>query len=860
MDTMTIRVVPTLPPAVVTVVIALATLGVAAIPRPIGAQPTPVRSGAAPRTFTITGVVRDSASGEVLPNARVGLVSSPRAIQTNADGRFALLGVPGDPQVLRVQYVGYASRLLALRADTVTGSLSVILTKAVVRLSTATVRSATDQSPTVVAIGRDVSVQSISTAQVEAMPSIGEADVFRTLQMLPSVAGAGNGGASLSVRGGTPDQNLVLLDGITVYHVDHFFGLFSAFNTDALKDIQLYAGGFPARYGGRVSSVIDLTGKAGDERHFRASGGASLLSARGVVEIPLGRGSLLLSGRRSYTDVIKSGLYSKLFAFARQGSSAQTQAPVGFGGGGPRGGGRFQQAQVDPSFYFYDLNAKLTYRPSSKDVATISVLRGLDNLDQSQTLGGGFARFNPGAPMGAPTGAPTNATPTLNDLTIAENMGVSGRWFRQWSSRLSSDLIVSSSQYTSDGNRTASGGLPNGGARFNFGFTETNTVDDQTIRLENIIDLAAWSRFEFGVWGTRNSVTYQFAVGGTTDTVQSRRNTVRNGESTTRAAYVQHKWTPVSAVDITTGVRGTQYDATGETFIEPRVNAGWQVTPSLRFKGAWGRYHQFVNRVENEDVLQGSRDFWLLADSTLRPQGSTHVIAGVLYDRPAWALNIEAYDKTLENATLFSRRYRQAFGVNTGSFFFTGDGRARGLEFLLEKKRGNVTGWAAYTLMKATNRFDEVDGGRAFPSSLDQRHELKGFGSWQLGKWDLSAVGVYGSGRPYTAPIAQYQIKLLDGRQQTYVNVSDKNSQRLPSYQRADLAASRIFETKGSFDWRVGLSLYNILNRRNVSFRKFDLSTDPIVITDVSQLGFTPSIDVKLTWRAQRERVTEIDR
>jgi hypothetical protein len=216
----------------------------------------------------------------------------------------------------------------------------VFLTKAVVRLSTATVQSAIDQSPTVIAIGRDAGVQAISTAQVEAMPSVGEADVFRTLQMLPSVAGAGNGGASLSVRGGTPDQNLVLLDGITVYHVDHFFGLFSAFNTDALKDIQLYAGGFPARYGGRVSSVIDLTGKAGDERHFRASGGASLLSARGVVEIPLGRGSLLLSGRRSYTDVIKSGLYNRLFDFARQGSSAQTRTQVGFGGGG-RGVGRF---------------------------------------------------------------------------------------------------------------------------------------------------------------------------------------------------------------------------------------------------------------------------------------------------------------------------------------------------------------------------------------------------------------------------------------------------------------------------------------------------------------------------------------
>ena len=411
----------------------------------------------APRLVTLTGVVRDSATGEVLPNARVGVQSSPRVVITNADGRFTLLGVPAAPQQLRVQYIGYRTVTLPVRADSALRPLEVRLAKAVVRLSGVRATAATEENPTVVAIGRDISVQSISTAQVEAMPSVGESDVFRALQMLPSVAGAGNGGASLSVRGGKPDQNLVLLDGINVYYVDHFFGLFSAFNTDALKDIQLYAGGYPARYGGRVSSVIDLTGKAGDERQFRASGGASLLSARGVVEVPLGRGSLLLSGRRSYTDVIKSGLYNRLFDFARAGSSTtgQPQGPGGFGPG--RGGfGRFQAATVDPSFYFYDVNAKLTYRPSSKDVATVSVFRGLDNLDQSQTLGGGFAPFNRG---GQGTGPAT--TPTLNDLTIAQNTGASARWFRQWTSRVASDLIVSQSRYVSISDRTASGNSSN---------------------------------------------------------------------------------------------------------------------------------------------------------------------------------------------------------------------------------------------------------------------------------------------------------------------------------------------------------------------------------------------------------------
>lgn len=570
----------------------------------VAASRPALAQSAAARSYTITGVVRDSASGEVLPNARVGLVGSARVVQTNVDGRFTLLSVPRGPQTLRVQYVGYRVISRALHPDTVTTPLEIRLSKAVVRLQEVRTLGPTDVAPTVIAVGRDVSVQAISTAQVEAMPSVGETDVFRALQMLPSVAGAGNGTASLSVRGGKPDQNLVLLDGINVYYVDHFFGLFSAFNTDALKDIQLYAGGFPARYGGRVSSVIDLTGKAGDERRIRASAGASLLSARGVVEVPLGRGSVVISGRRSYTDVIRSGLYSRLFSFARAGATTTQNGGGpgggGFGGPGGRGGfGRFQQAVVDPSFYFYDFNTKLTYRPSRRDVTTFSVFRGLDNLDQSQTAGGGFARFD----RGAQTTAPATGSTTLNDLTIAQNSGASGRWFRQWSPRFTSDLLLSASRYESSSNRTASGGTPIGGARFNFGFAEDNTVDDQTLRLEQAFDAAAWSRFEFGTWITRNTVHYAFLVGSTTDTLQRRRNTIRDGAATTSALYAQHRWTPLPAVDVTTGVRLNRYSATGEQFTEPRVSAGWQLSSAWRVKAAWGRYHQFVNRVENEDVL-----------------------------------------------------------------------------------------------------------------------------------------------------------------------------------------------------------------------------------------------------------------
>jgi ferric enterobactin receptor len=791
-----------------------------------------------PRTVTLSGTVRDSVSGEVLPNVRVSLAGLQRSAMTNADGRFVLVSVPVGTHVIRTQYIGYATREMRVVAEPGAKPVVLLLARAVVQLATTQVTGDDESRSTVSTVGADVGQLSISTAQVEKMPSIGEPDVFRTLQMLPSVAGTGGGTASLSVRGGRADQNLVLLDGMTVYHVDHFFGLFSAFNTDALKDIQLYAGGFGARYGGRVSSVIDLTGKAGDEQNFRASGGASLLSARGVVEVPLGRGSILISARRSYTDLIQSGLYSRLFDVARSQSTSTGNQQ-----------GPFQRQSVQPSFFFYDFNTKLTYRPTSKDVTTLSVYLSRDNLDQSQDGSrGGGGGFGGGI-----------AVPTVTDITDWGNRGVSGRWFRQWFGRLSSDALVALSNYDSNSDRTASGGLSTGGNRFSFGFSEVNTVRDLTSRIDNSLDVARWSRVTFGAAQTRNDVTYRYSVSGN-DTTQAGRNTVRDGSATTSSGYLQHTFTPFSALDLTTGYRATRYSATQQTYFEPRINAGLNITSSFRLKGAWGRYHQFVNRVENEDVLQGSRDFWLLADTALRPNGSTHVIVGALFDRPSWSLNVEAYDKTLENATLFSRRYRQAFGANAGAFFFTGTGRSRGIELLAQRKRGLFTGWASYTLAKSTNTFAEVDDGREFPTAQDQRHELKGFGSYQMGPWEFSATALFGSGRPYTAPLSQYQIKLLDGTTQTYVNVSDKNGERLASFQRVDLGVSRIIETTGAFDWRVGLSLYNIANRRNINFRRFDLSTQPIAISDVTQLGFTPSLDVKIILRDPRNRAARSSR
>jgi hypothetical protein len=777
-------------------------------------------------TRTIQGTVRDSASGETLPYASVSIVELRIATQTNTDGRFVLFGVPAGSHVLRVRFLGYRPADISFDPAQVSAPLSIRLARAPLEMAGVTVTATDDQHMDVT---QGVGVIALSPAQIAVMPSLGEQDIFRALQMMPGVSGTNDGSADLSVRGGTPDQNLVLLDGMTVYHVDHFFGLFSAFNADAIKSVRLYVGGYPAQYGGRVSSVLDLTGKTGDAAHFRMTAGANLLSARGVAEIPLGQGSLLLSGRRSYTDLIQSPLYSKLFGFASGTSTTTAVAtPPGGFGGGP---GRFTQTTVQPSFYFDDLNAKLTYRPSAGDLVQFSGYQGGDHLDQSVTI---------------PAFGGVGASGETTDVTTWGNRAASGHWFRQWGGRLSTDLLVAGSRYTSDGSRSVNATSGTGTPNFGLGFNESNVVDDYTLRLDNTVQLAQALQIGFGTWITQNQVTYDFAL-PLRDSADTPRGLHRAADGRQASVYAQQTWTALGRLQLTTGVRATNYDLTQTTYVEPRASLSLALTPELKIKGAWGQYHQFVDRVENEDVLQGSRDFWLLADTSLRATAATHSIIGASYERGPWVFEVEAYNKDYHDLSIFSRRYRQGLIVDYGSLFYTGDGVARGIDFVAQRKFGRLTGWVSYTLGQVTDSFPGVDGGRPFPANQDQRHQLKTAAILVLGGWTMSATWIYGSGTPYTAPLSEYQIPLLDGTLQQYIHVSDKNALRLPAYHRLDMGAFHRFETDGPWDVELGLSLFNVYNRQNVWYRQFNLTTNPISVTDVHLLGFTPSLDLKVT-------------
>lgn len=803
------------------------------------------RVGPAPQPtafdLTISGIVRDQDTGEALPFATVLVEGTSNGTATNVDGYFTLFNVPNDTAILEVQYIGYQPRRIFLHPEMDLQNLTIKMENFSQLLREVVVVDAREEQ--LIQASSGVSKIGFSPAQMAALPSFGEKDVFRSLQLLPGVSGSNESSSGLYVRGGTPDQNLILFDGFTVYHVDHLFGFFSAFNTNAIKDVQLHKGGFDAKYGGRLSSVVELTGKDGNTEAFNIGAGLSLLSVNGFLEMPFaeGKGSFLLAGRRSF----QSNFYNNIFEAFTQTNRAASDRPQG------PGGGRFGQQQVQPNSYFYDLNAKLTYRAGDKDIYSLSFYNGQDNLDNSRnfdqnTLSGAGGRF------GGNHNAGLNFLSENTDLTDWGNWGASLKWSRRWNDHFYSNANLSYSNYYSERDRRNATTISRSDTTFTrtSGSYEFNDLKDFTFKIDNEWKLSKDNQLEFGAQATYNDIAYEFTQNDTSTLIN------RDDQGLTASVYLQDRHTFGDRLILKGGLRGSYYDVTRQTYFEPRASLSYLLTDRIKLKAAWGRYYQFATRVIREDIQQGSRDFWLLANDETAPVSSaTHYIAGLSYETSDWLFDVEGYYKPLDGLTEYTTRFSLSGGpgrsgqgpgrtLDYEEFFYQGSGIAQGLEFLLQKKAGRFTGWLGYTLGQVKYDF-EAFSDEPFYANQDQTHELKLVGNYKLKNWTFGATFIYATGRPYTAPTGYYQIELLDGSLADYFEVSDKNALRFPEYHRFDVSATYDFRL-GNSKASAGLSLFNVYGRENVWYKEYEVIEGELIETDVSLLGFTPSLFV--TW------------
>jgi ferric enterobactin receptor len=778
------------------------------------------------KNFTLSGKTVDVTSGEPLPFAILKVKGTTLGTTSNADGFFTLLNVPSDTMTLSVNSMGYKSVDLYLNPEIQTNDFLIELFPSSNSLNEVVVLG--NKEDLMKMSSDNLSMIKLSPAKLAELPNIGEKDIMRAFQLMPGVSAANESSSGLYVRGGTPDQNLVIYDGFTIYHVDHLYGFFSAFNANALKDVQLYKGGFESKFGGRLSSVMEITGKEGNQKKFNLGGDISLLSGNLFTEIPLTEKiTILAAWRRSW----KGPIYNWIFkSFNKDDNETEAQPTMG----GP--GGASTEAKT--TSYFSDLNAKVTFRPTTKDNISYSYFYSIDKLDNSFSLsapsfGGGGGNFSNGT----------------TDLTKYGNIGMSLKWSRKWTDKLYGNTIVSYSNYFSDrdrsNERTTEDSLGNESTVKN-GIFENNDLKDLSVKSDYEWDIFKGNKLGFGGFATSYDIQYSYSQDDTSNVLERKDNGLLTG------GYIQNKYSFLhNRAEIKAGIRLSYFDITKQTYKEPRLSIGYKINEKLSLKASYGEFYQFANRITREDILSGSRDFWILSDGNKVPvSSSVHYIAGVSYETNNYLFSAEGYYKKLYDVTEYSLRFTSSFRSTTvNENFYSGYGFAKGIELLAQKKTGKFTGWVSYTLGQANNHFDVYSTGY-FPANQDVTNEFKMVGIYKYKRWDFAATWIYATGRPYTAPAGSYTITLLDGSTQDYFTVTNKNSLRLPDYHRLDLSVNYHILSADKKDigyW--GLSLFNAYNKTNIWYKQFSVSDGQIYETNVNYLGITPNLTLSLKIR-----------
>ncbi|HQU71978.1 MAG TPA: carboxypeptidase-like regulatory domain-containing protein [Calditrichia bacterium] len=755
---------------------------------------------------TISGIVLDAANGDPLPFANISVVGSSSGTGATAEGYFVLVDLPPRPQLLLVEYMGYATREVRVDPSRQEKPLKISLETLALQVGDVEVA---ERPRRLLEIDNTPGEVRFSPADVALVPTAVQQDIFRSLQRLPGINSESDAGAGLYIRGGTPDQNLILLDGISIHQVDHLFGFLSAFNASAIKDVRVFQNAFPARFGGKTSAVIEMTGKTGTTSDTQLGFSADFLTLRGYGAIPLGsRATLLLSGRRANTDFLDSPLYREITDLF---ISRERQIDRG------------ADNILGQRAVFHDTNAKLTMALNSRSGIAVSFFNARDDVNLTQDV--------------VADNDPSEILSRTREDFLWKNQGYSIRLNNLYNQRIYSTLQFSSSRFSSAYQ-----------SRFellNLGPTDIlvrnlNQVKHDDLNLHNEVFLSPGNTFELGITLNRTRALFDLQEDG-----QSLLNTSEQ-EASYASPYLEHQYRN-RMFSFRIGGRGVLYTPGSYLHFEPRLTAEYHPGNGFSAFTSWGVFHQYLKHITNEDIVRRNRDFWILANRDIPPESARHLAVGIRLRSRFWTLSLEGYRKTFEDLNEFALRFVSGDPADlTGAdLYFSGSGESRGLDFLLQRDRGALTGWVGYSLSRVRQRFPELNGGQYFPSPQDRRHTLKFLGSYQWHSWHFSLAFNLASGRPFTEVESQYYITLADGTVRRYVTLRDRNDSRLEPYHRLD--ATLFYRGKGPFfTWESGLSVLNLYNRANLWYRSYNIFANPVTVRDITMLGFTPNVFIKI--------------
>ncbi len=743
---------------------------------------------------SINGYVTNASTGEELIGATVFITELNVGAFTNNYG-FYSLSLPQGQYSVSFSFMGF---------DTQT---KIIDLKTNIKLSIELLEKSTEiEEIKVTADGIDRNIKStemsvvrLNVKEIKQIPVIfGEQDILKIIQLMPGVKAAGEGNSGFYVRGGGADQNLVLLDEAPVYNASHLLGFFSVFNSDAINNAKLFKGGIPAEYGGRLSSVLDVNTNNGNLKQFSASGGIGLISSRLTIEAPIipDRASFVVSGRRTYAD-----LFLKLSK---------------------------NENQRNTSLYFYDINAKINYKINDKNRVFLSLYSGRDLFKFADQFG-----INWG-----------NATSTF-------------RWNHVFGEKLflNTSLIYSVFDY-------------------GIGFQAAEDL----ISIESGIEDFNWKEdFQYSINPKQNikfglnAIHHTFKPG----TLSSDNQSVING------LIIEQKYAIESAVyfaiesnfsswlKMNYGIRYSRFDVLGPgstyTFdsddnvtdtltyakneqiatyngLEPRVSVNFILNDQNSIKLSYNRTHQFVHLLSTSS--SGSpTDLWMPSSDIVKPQEADQIAMGYFFNfkENSYESSVEVYYKDLRNQIDYQNGADILLNELVESQLVFGVGQSYGVELLIQKNAGKLTGWIGYTLSRTERLFDEINQNEWYPAKQDRTHDISIVAMYRFNpKWTISGSWVYNTGDAVTFPSGKYNI---DGQ---VINLyTERNGYRMPSYHRLDLGATFTNKKRTRWESSWNFSIYNVYARHNaysISFRANENDPSKTEAVQMSLFSIIPSI------------------
>jgi hypothetical protein len=714
---------------------------------------------------TLSGRVTDSKTGESLPGVLIRVKQLNRATLTDEKGEFEIKNPKGwDSLEVEFSFLGYAKTTKIWYGE----KLLVSMLPSELSLDEVVIES---ESYKDIVNSSQMGKTSLPIEDAKLIPAVfGEVDILKVLQLKPGVQSGGEGSSGLFVRGGGPDQNLILMDGAQVYNAAHLFGFFSIFNSDAVKDVDLYKSGFPAQYGGRLSSVIDVKMRQSQSRKFKAQGGIGLISSRLTLEVPLlkkTKTTLVLSGRRTYVDVFTR-------AVNRYFEGDPSYEPI-------------------PDYAFHDLNAKASFELSPKDLVVVSAYWGRDNFLFRNNL----TRFN----------------------FIWGNDVANVSWFRRKSEKALFTYSLSHSRYRYE--------LRN---RFDiFGFSIGSFISDWQLRSEAQIETSGHS-IKIGASATHHSIELGRISAGAQDG-SFNINRSQPYQALEYGLFYADDW-DWKKFKFNYGARISAFSRDRDFFwgLEPRLSSRYQASEDFSLKAAFTRMFQYLHLVSNTGATLPT-DLWYPSGGITQPQISDQVSMGGswLLSQGNLLLTSEVYYKNFQRQIDFKDGAQIFFNPEIDKEFVFGNGYAYGNEIYLEKKRGKIRGWLGYTLSWTLRRFPQINGGRLFPPRNDQRHNISVVGIYSLNKRvTLSATWVYNTGNAISLPIGRFLIQNTPGADPIFVPIfTDRNAYRMASYHRLDLGLTlKFFRRWGESD--LTFNVFNAYDRRNPFFIYFEEVKDEI--------------------------------